>query len=126
MEIASILEDGTAAVTIAGCAQEALTLMQYADFDAALLDGNLQGMPVDDVAAALLERKIPFAFVTGYGRESLPEQFQDRLLISKPFDPKALLHCSGKLCEENSGAVSGGLDSQFGDFEQETAPPAHP
>lgn len=126
MEIASILEDGAAAVTIAGCAEEALALMQHADFDAALLDGNLQGMPVDDVAAALLERKIPFAFVTGYERESLPEQFQDRLLISKPFDPKVLLHCSGKLCEENSGAVSGGFDSQFGDFEQETAPPAHP
>ena len=100
MEIASILEDGAAAgVTIAGSAEEALALIEGAEFDAALLDGNLQGRTVEDVAAALARREICFAFVTGYGRESLPDEFQGQMLISKPFDAKALLHCAGKLCE---------------------------
>ena len=101
MEIASLLEDGGAAgVTIAGSAEEALALIKSADFDAALLDGNLQGMSVDHVGAALAQRNIAFAFVTGYGRESLPEDFQDRMLIGKPFDPQALLNCAAKLCED--------------------------
>jgi CheY-like chemotaxis protein len=101
MEIASILEDGAAAgVTIAGSAEEALALIKSADFDAALLDGNLQGQSVDHVAVALAERNLSFAFVTGYGRENLPEDFQDQILISKPFDPKALRHYAAKLCED--------------------------
>ena len=36
-------------------------------FDLALLDENLRGVPVYPVAAVLLARAIPFAFVTGYG-----------------------------------------------------------
>ncbi|HWV12566.1 MAG TPA: regulator, partial [Sphingobium sp.] len=107
MEIASILEDGAAAgVTIAGSAEEAITLIKTSNFDAALLDGNLQGISVDHVAAALAGREVAFAFVTGYGRESLPEAFQDQMLISKPFDPKALLHHAGKLCERAEQAAS--------------------
>lgn len=97
MEIASILEDEAVVVTIAACADEALALLQTGDFDAALLDGNLQGEPVDPVAAALTARQIPFAFVTGYGRESLPGYSEDRPLISKPFDRKSLVQCAAKL-----------------------------
>ena len=40
--------------------------------DAALLDANLAGSRVDDLAAELRRRRIPFAFATGFGRESLP------------------------------------------------------
>ena len=40
-----------------------------------LLEANLRGEPVDDVAAALTRRNIPFVFVTGYGRQALPESF---------------------------------------------------
>ncbi|HKT76305.1 MAG TPA: response regulator [Sphingobium sp.] len=98
MEIASILEDDAdAIVTIAASADEALKLIRTGRFAAALLDGNLQGRPVDDVAAALARRNLPFAFVTGYGRESLPQDFQDRPLIGKPFDRKLLLQCAAGL-----------------------------
>jgi hypothetical protein len=38
-----------------------------------LLDGNLCGQPVDDIAAALAREKVPFVFITGYGRQSLPK-----------------------------------------------------
>jgi hypothetical protein len=53
--------------------------------DAALLDGNLNGRPVDDIAAALTRRNVPFAFVTGYGRESVPPAFGAVTLLAKPF-----------------------------------------
>lgn len=104
MEIASILEeDAGAIVTMAASADEALELVRTGSFAAALLDGNLQGEPVDDVAAALARRNLAFAFVTGYGRESLPPDFQDRPLIGKPFDRKLLLHCAASLLDPVEG-----------------------
>lgn len=102
LEIASILEDEAAgAVAIAASAEEALSLIHSDNYDAALLDGNLQGMPVDDVASALSLKKMPFAFVTGYGRESLPENSGSRPLISKPFDRTALIQCAATLASVN-------------------------
>lgn len=38
-------------------------------FDAAFLDGNLHGHPVDEVASSLTRTSNPFVFVSGYGRE---------------------------------------------------------
>ncbi|HEY2754546.1 MAG TPA: response regulator [Pseudolabrys sp.] len=54
------------------------------DFDCAILDLNLGGEPVYPVAAALAERKVPFAFVTGYGRESIDGQFNGVPILQKP------------------------------------------
>jgi hypothetical protein len=33
----------------------------------------------------LTQRRTPFAFVTGYGREALPIGFQEALIVEKPF-----------------------------------------
>jgi len=38
-----------------------------------------------DIAAALTRRNIPFVFVTGYGREALPESFGQSSVLTKPF-----------------------------------------
>ena len=46
--------------------------------DAALLDANLAGSRVDDLAVELRRRRIPFAFATGFGRESLPRDVRGR------------------------------------------------
>ena len=43
------------------------------------------------LAAALRQRKIPFAFLTGYGREALPEGFQEALVLTKPVREEQLL-----------------------------------
>ena len=51
-------------------------LIEAGEFDAALLDGNLAGKPVDDLAIALTRRGMPFVFVTGYGRDALPVGFR--------------------------------------------------
>ena len=54
------------------------------EFDCAILDLNLGGEPVYPIAAALAERNVPFAFVTGYGRESIDGQFNGVPILQKP------------------------------------------
>lgn len=73
-----------------GTEREALAAIERSDADAALLDANLHGKPVGEIAAALTRRRIPFIFVTGYGRESLPESFKHAAILTKPFTDKQL------------------------------------
>jgi PAS domain S-box-containing protein len=75
--------------------------------DAALLDANLVGRPVDDVANRLIEGRIPFAFVTGYGRSSLPEDFRDWPVLGKPFDPAQLRGFVAHLLARNGTLMAG-------------------
>jgi hypothetical protein len=46
---------------------------------------------VDDLAAELRRRRIPFAFATGFGRASLPRDFGDVPVLSKPFGSEELV-----------------------------------
>jgi PAS domain S-box-containing protein len=69
----------------AGTVEQAKLLIVQQDFNAALIDVNLAGRVVDEIAAALSQKSCPFAFVTGYGREALPNGFQDTVLLGKPF-----------------------------------------
>ncbi|MFG6083340.1 response regulator [Paracoccus litorisediminis] len=82
---------GAGKVDIARSIGQALEAIRSADIDVALLDGNLSGERVDEVAKALRGRKIPFCFVSGYGRQHLPQGFQDAPIIEKPFRADALL-----------------------------------
>jgi len=82
---------GCEVVGTAGTLSEAKTLCAEAQCDAALVDVNLAGKPVDELAAALTRRNIPFAFVTGYGREALPQGFRDALIVPKPFNETGLI-----------------------------------
>ena len=59
--------------------------------DAALLDANLSGQRVDDLADDLRRRGIPFAFATGFGRDSLPAGFEDMPVLGKPFGTDELI-----------------------------------
>ena len=56
----------------AATVETARKLITHEQCDAALLDVNLSGHPVDELAAALTKHAVPFAFLTGYGREALP------------------------------------------------------
>lgn len=64
---------------------DARILLDAESIDAALLDGNLSGQRVDELAACLTQAGAPFAFVTGYGREALPAGFQHARVVQKPF-----------------------------------------
>ncbi len=52
--------------------------------DGALLDINLAGELVSPVADRLIERGVPFVFLTGYGWHMLPDRFHTRPLVTKP------------------------------------------
>ncbi len=106
MDIRAGLEDaGAEVVGPAGTSEEALALIETRRIDAALLDGNLRGRPVDDIAAALARRNIPFAFVTGYGAQSLPRPFTQAAILSKPFSRQQLLEAAVQLLDRPKAAV---------------------
>jgi PAS domain S-box-containing protein len=65
--------------------ERAMALIREENLDAALVDGNLAGRSVDEIAIALTQRRLPFLFVTGYGREALPQGFREALIVEKPF-----------------------------------------
>jgi CheY-like chemotaxis protein len=80
-------DEAKATSTEQGC----LELLDANAFDCALLDANLHGRRVDDVAAALTRRKIPFVFITGYGRSGLPAAFQQAPVLAKPVSKEHLI-----------------------------------
>jgi CheY-like chemotaxis protein len=59
--------------------------------DGALLDVNLRGELVFELADALQARGIPFAFATGYDGDVLPDRFADRRVLGKPVRPEELI-----------------------------------
>ena len=98
MELSELLVDaGITVASVAGTIAEARRAVKEGGFDAALLDGNLAGEPVDEIAAALAAKGIPFVFVTGYGRESVPVAFRSAPILTKPFTDKQLMSSLGSL-----------------------------
>ncbi|BEV01895.1 response regulator [Novosphingobium olei] len=98
MELEMLLEDaGATPLGPATTCAEAISAAARLQPHFALLDGNLHGEKVDKVASTFDAAGIGFAFVSGYGREHLPEDFRDRPVIGKPFDPAQLLAVAGRL-----------------------------
>jgi CheY-like chemotaxis protein len=65
----------------------ALQALERGDYDGALLDVNLSGTAVYPVADALASRKLPFIFVSGYGRTAeVHARFPRAAVLKKPFD----------------------------------------
>jgi CheY-like chemotaxis protein len=92
MEMESDLEAaGCDVIGPAATLDEAKTLVEDSDYDAALLDVNLKGQPVDELATLLTKKNCPFAFVTGYGRDALPSGFRGAVVLGKPFSSDQLL-----------------------------------
>jgi CheY-like chemotaxis protein len=89
---------GCTVVGPASSVAAALQLVAAEAIDAALLDVNLghgeSGYPVAEQLAA---RGIPFAFVTGYGADVLPDRFRGRPTLQKPFQMAALRRVVGDL-----------------------------
>lgn len=98
MNIALVLsEAGCEVIGPAASIEEARSLIAAGGVDAALLDANLGGCPVDQLAVELKHNSTPFAFLTGYGREGKPPAFRDAPLIDKPFRPEQLLRVLSQL-----------------------------
>ena len=71
--------------------------------DAAVLDINLRGRAVYEVADLLAERGIPFLFATGYDEDLVPANHRGRPFLTKPFRIESLLVAVAGLCTEPSG-----------------------
>jgi CheY-like chemotaxis protein len=96
LDIAGVLEQaGHQVIGPHGSIAEALRAIEGQEVDGALLDANLAGQPVGTIADALTVRRIPFAFISGYGRDQLPAQYRAAPLIKKPFMAKDLLAAVG-------------------------------
>jgi PAS domain S-box-containing protein len=106
LELIAILEDVQArALGPAGTIEDALKYIEKGGFDGAFLDGNLHGKPVGEVAAALTQRNIPFAFVSGYGRENLPAGFGTARIVGKPFTPQELIDAAEEMTVRGENVI---------------------
>jgi CheY-like chemotaxis protein len=87
MLVADMLSDiGCEPVGPACNIDEALSMATNSDFDCALLDLNLNGLPVFPVADVLRTRNIPFAFASGAAESGLSATYADVPVLHKPFD----------------------------------------
>lgn len=86
-----LLGSGYTVIGPVGRLDRAMAMASTEELDAALLDVNLRGTTVFQVADVLASRDIPFAFLTGYARETLPPRFATERLVSKPIQQHELL-----------------------------------
>jgi CheY-like chemotaxis protein len=93
----SLADAGCIVIGPAGTVAEAKRLIGEAQIDGALLDAKLAGDAVDEVAAILNQRNVPFAFVTGCAREDLPAAFRAAPMLVKPFGEKDLIATVSRL-----------------------------
>ena len=109
LDIVGNLQDaGADVVGPAGTEVDALQLIRCTLLDGALLDANLHGRAVDEIAAELARRSIPFVFVTGHSREGLPRAFAKTAILDKPFSKEQLLSAVNQLVsrEANTNVIS--------------------
>jgi DNA-binding response OmpR family regulator len=70
---------------------DALAAVARGGFDAAVLDMNLGGASGGPVADSLEAAGVPFLVVTGYGPAGLPARHRAARLLTKPYEPSALV-----------------------------------
>jgi DNA-binding response OmpR family regulator len=98
----SLADAGWIVIGPAGTVAEAKRLIGEAQIDGALLDANLAGEAVDEVAAILHRRNVPLAFVTGCAREDLPAALRGAPMLRKPFTEKDLIATVSRLFADAS------------------------
>lgn len=92
LDIVAALENaGLEVVGPASTVSDALAAIESSPLRGALLDAHLGGESAGRIADALASRGLPFAFVSGYGRESLPATHSTVPLVRKPFTDQDLL-----------------------------------
>lgn len=99
MEAEEILREiGSEKIELASNLDEALKAIDLGSYDLALLDVNLGEAMSFNFARLLVERGIPFGFVSGYSdTQEFPDDLQDAPLLVKPFDERAMLQFLAKM-----------------------------
>jgi CheY-like chemotaxis protein len=86
-----LLDLGAAAVDLANSVPRAMDLIASHAYEFVLLDANLGNETSRQVAEALTEASIPYAFLTGYGEVSWARADAGQIpVLTKPLDTGAL------------------------------------
>jgi DNA-binding response OmpR family regulator len=80
-----LAEAGYETVGPAGTVEHAAGLIEKEWIDAAILDINISGRSVGEILSPLVERRIPFVFMTGYDELKLPSWVPPVQRFAKPF-----------------------------------------
>jgi CheY-like chemotaxis protein len=100
MMVEGMLRDlGHQVAVSAASVREALHALDASDFDVALLDINIADEMVFPVADVLRQRRIPFAFASGYGATGVRQEFRDAPILVKPFSHVQLNAALAKACD---------------------------
>jgi two-component sensor histidine kinase/CheY-like chemotaxis protein len=86
---AGLIESGASVVATAADIGEAKRMLSL-DFDAAVLDANLNGASVTPVAEALARRGVPFIFATGYGDANAAPAGFGVPVVRKPYNVRQI------------------------------------
>jgi DNA-binding response OmpR family regulator len=96
-DLQAILEDeGHEVVSVVSSLLEAYRHLDDR-LDCALLDIDVVGGKSFGVAEALLERHVPFAFVSASRPSDVPESLRQAAFIAKPFEERTLLQSVGDI-----------------------------
>lgn len=80
-----------------GNADEAAAALAEVRPDCAVLDVNLGDGPSFAVPEALTQQAVPFAFLTGYDADTIPDRFADTPRFEKPVDAARVLAIAERL-----------------------------
>ena len=89
--VAALKNAGLAVTGPVSTVKDALAAIETGPLRGALLDAHLGGESAGRIADALTARGLRFAFVSGYGPESLPPAHSSAPLVRKPFTDQDLL-----------------------------------
>ncbi len=67
--------NGADSVRMSGSIEDAIVHFRSEDFEFALIDINIQGEMTFLIADLFRQKEVPFAFVSGFGRASIPHRF---------------------------------------------------
>jgi CheY-like chemotaxis protein len=90
MLVQMVEELGHKVVAEASSVDVGQSLAKTEEYDLAILDINLQGFNVWPVAEVVMDRGLPFFFLSGYSPEVVPDGFNGTLLLNKPCTLKML------------------------------------
>ena len=73
-----------------GKVSDAMAAITHVEFHAAVLDVNLAGELIYELADMVAARGVPFVFVTGYGAEVIDGRFAQVPVLQKPVERQIL------------------------------------
>lgn len=74
-------------------------LVEAGEFDGALVDVHIRGERVFPLCEMLNARNVPFVFTSGYADWQMPEKWQDRPRLQKPYTVDQVEEALGSLFE---------------------------